>query len=109
MDAFIKIHGESHLFVGSRPKNANESMNRLELAKGISSAANFARDSRARRSHMPNGKNARVLTSTTAVAKLFFPRYVERSGEDSAIANIDGILDELSQKSKLESSGQEPP
>jgi hypothetical protein len=30
MDAFIKIHGESHIFIGSRPKTAGESLNRLE-------------------------------------------------------------------------------
>ncbi|PCG88965.1 Hypothetical protein PENO1_107300 [Penicillium occitanis (nom. inval.)] len=88
MDAFVKIHGESHIFVGSRPKNAKESLNRLELATGISSAANFARDSRSKRFHTPNGKNSRVLKPTTAVANLFFAHYV------------DG-------KSKLESSSKE--
>ncbi|KGO75476.1 hypothetical protein PITC_081830 [Penicillium italicum] len=107
MDAFLKIHGESHIFVGSRPKNAKDSLNRLELATGISSAANFARDSRSRRFHKPDGKNPRVLKPTTAVANLFFAQYVGGPGEDAGIGNIERILDELSQKSNLEPSSKE--
>ncbi|GLA93277.1 hypothetical protein AtubIFM57143_010626 [Aspergillus tubingensis] len=86
MDAFIKIHGESHIFIG------------------ISSAANLARDSRSKPFHKPDGKNPRLLKPTTAVANLFSPKYVEGLAEDAGIVNIDRILDELSQKSKLESS-----
>lgn len=108
MDAFIKIHGESHIFVGSRPKNAKESLNRLELATGISSAANFARDARSKRFHKPDGKNPRMLKPTTAVANLFFAQYVGGPEEDAGILHIDKILDELSQKSKLEPSSKEP-
>ncbi|RLL99449.1 hypothetical protein CFD26_104363 [Aspergillus turcosus] len=107
MEAFIKIHGESHIFIGSRPKNADESLNRLELATGISSAANFARDSRRKRFHKPDGKNPRLLKPTTAVANLFFAQYVGGYEEDAGISNIDRILDELSQKSKLASSSKE--
>ncbi|KAF9890863.1 hypothetical protein FE257_005439 [Aspergillus nanangensis] len=106
MDAFIKIHGEAHIFVGSRPKNVDESLNRLELATGISSAANFARDSRSKRFHKPDGKNARLLKPTTAVANLFFSQYVTGAEEDGGITKIDRILDELLQKSKLESSSK---
>jgi hypothetical protein len=106
LDAFIKIHGESHIFIGSRPKNANESLNRLELAAGVSSAANFARDSRSKRFHNPDGKNTRLLKPTTAVTNLFFARYAGAPEEDAGILNIDRILDELSQKSKLESSSK---
>ncbi|PWY91650.1 hypothetical protein BO94DRAFT_555459 [Aspergillus sclerotioniger CBS 115572] len=106
MDAFIKIHGESHIFIGSRPKNPKESLNRLELATGISSAANFARDSRSKRFHKPDGKNPRLLTPTTAVANLFFAQYVN-GAKDGGIGDIDSILDELSQKSKLETSTTE--
>lgn len=106
MDAFIKIHGESHIFVGSRPKNANKSLNRLELATGISSAANFARDSRSKRFHKPDGKNARLLRPTTAVASLFFAQYVGGPEDGAGISHVDRILDELSQKSKLEPSNK---
>ncbi|KAL5340459.1 hypothetical protein BJX70DRAFT_361012 [Aspergillus crustosus] len=100
MDAFINIHGESHIFVGSRPKNATESLQRLELATGISSPANFARDSRNKKEfHKPNGTTERVLAPTTTVAKLFFTQYV--SGlEDGGIAHFDRILDELAQQSQ---------
>lgn len=107
MDAFVKIHGESHIFIGSRPKNAKESLNRLELATGISSAVKLARDSRGRRSYKPDGRNARVLKPTTAVASLFFAQYVSGSEEDAGISNMDRILDDLSQRSKLESSSKE--
>lgn len=107
MDAFLKIHGESYIFVGSRPKNAKESLNRLELATGISSAANFARDSRSRRFYKPNGKNLRLLKSTTTVANLFFALYVGGPEENVGIVNIYRILDELSQKSNLELLGKE--
>ncbi|PLN80412.1 hypothetical protein BDW42DRAFT_201293 [Aspergillus taichungensis] len=103
------IHGESHIFIGSRPKNAGESLNRLELATGISSAVNFARDSRSKsfQFHKPDGKNARVLKPTTAVAKLFFAQYGGGTEEGGGIANIDRILDELVQKSKLEPSSKD--
>jgi hypothetical protein len=110
MDAFIKIHGESHIFIGSRPTNAAESLQRLELATGISSATNFARDSRNKSEwHKPNGKDARVLTPTSAVANLFFEQYVSGpdpfAGEAAGIAGFDTILDQLSQqKLRLESS-----
>ncbi|CAG8406252.1 unnamed protein product [Penicillium salamii] len=107
IDAFIKIHGESHIFIGSRPKHAEESINRLELATGISSATNFARNSRTKDFHKPDGKNVRVLTPTTAVANLFFARYVGGSEEDAGIFHIDKVLDQLSQQSKLESSSKE--
>ncbi|EER29844.1 hypothetical protein CPC735_011620 [Coccidioides posadasii C735 delta SOWgp] len=107
MDAFIKIHGESHIFIGSRPKNANESLKRLELATGISSAANFARDSRSKRFHKPDGKNPRLLKPTTVVANLFFAQYVGGPEEDAGVLNVDRILDKLSQKLKLESSSKE--
>ncbi|KMU75276.1 hypothetical protein CISG_04695 [Coccidioides immitis RMSCC 3703] len=107
MDAFIKIHGESHIFIGSRPKNANESLKRLELATGISSAANFARDSRSKRFHRPDGKNPRLLKPTTVVANLFFAQYVGGPEEDAGVLNVDRILDKLSQKLKLESPSKE--
>jgi hypothetical protein len=48
-----------------------------------------------------------VLNPTTAVANLFFAQYVGGPGEDAGILRIDRILDELSQKSKLESSSKE--
>lgn len=107
MDAFIQIHGESHIFIGSRPKNASESLNRLELATGISSAANFARDTRKNRVHKPDGKTARLLEPTTAVANLFCAQYVKGVTQDAGIGNIDRVLDELIKKSNLENSSKE--
>ncbi|KAL5363557.1 hypothetical protein BJX96DRAFT_187077 [Aspergillus floccosus] len=102
MEAFIKIHDESHIFIGSRPKNASESMNRLELATGISSAARFARDSRNKEYdfHRPDGKNPRVLSPTTIISEMFRPQYVVCVGEGDGIRNIDQVLDKLSQEER---------
>ncbi|EIT82643.1 hypothetical protein AO1008_01787 [Aspergillus oryzae 100-8] len=74
MEAFIEIHGESHIFIGSRPKKAGESLNRLELATGISSAARFARDSRNK-----DGKNPRVLTPTTTISTMFLKLLIKNN------------------------------
>ncbi|KAJ6004691.1 hypothetical protein N7540_013060 [Penicillium herquei] len=79
MDAFLEIHGESHIFVGSRPTNAKESLNRLELATGISSAANFARESRSRKFQKPNGKISRLLKPN-----LFFAQYTDKEHQKFA-------------------------
>jgi hypothetical protein len=108
METFIKIHGESHIFIGSRPKNASESLNRLELATGISSAARFARNPRDRQEfHRPDGKNPRVLTPTTTIANLFRSQYVAGLGEDDGIRNIDKALDTLSKEPPLKATGKE--
>lgn len=108
METFIKIHGESHIFIGSRPKNASESLNRLELATGISSATKFARDSRNRSDFQrPNGKNPRILEPTTTVANLFRGQYVVGiRKEEEGIENIDKVLDMLSQGSSLEATSK---
>ena len=103
MDAFIKIHSESHIFVSSRPKNATESLNRLQLATGISSLTKFARDSRSSRWHKPNGKTTRVLKPTTTIATLFFKEYVGGTRENIGIKDIHAILDELSKNVKSSS------
>ncbi|KAL4883353.1 hypothetical protein BJY04DRAFT_216652 [Aspergillus karnatakaensis] len=88
MDAFIKIHGESHIFVGARPKNATESLQRLELATGISSPV-----------AIPETKG----NFTSPTAKM--PDGPE--GVDSShvgLASFDKILNELVQKRELQSS-----
>jgi hypothetical protein len=96
METFIKIHGESHIFIGGRPKNASESLNRLELATGISSATNFARDSRRNEDfHRPSGKSRRLLKPTTTIANLFRVQYVGGLGAGEGIASIDRVLDKL--------------
>uniref|UniRef100_A0A093V3L9 Acetyl-CoA hydrolase n=1 Tax=Talaromyces marneffei PM1 TaxID=1077442 RepID=A0A093V3L9_TALMA len=91
MGAFVKIHGESHIFI----------------ATGISSAANFARNSRKKGFHTPDGKNSRVRKPTTEIANLFFAYYVDGSEQDAGFVNINRILDKLLQKSKLESHSKE--
>lgn len=99
MDTFIKIHGEDRIFVGSRPKDANESLKRLQLVTGVASAANLAPNSRNQgRMHRPDGK-ARLLEPTTAVAELFRGRYVANDQKRNVgIFNTDRLLDKLSQE-----------
>ena len=96
MDAFIHIHGESRIFVGSRPKNAAESLARLEMVTGISSATRFARDARARGLFRGAEGKARLLEPTTHVANLFRDRYVCNDySRNIGIANMEKVLDKM--------------
>jgi hypothetical protein len=101
IEAFINIHGESRIFVGSRPKDAAQSLNRLEAATGISSVSRFARD--ARRTdpwHPPDGKQGRLLEPTTKVANLFRDNYTKpEQARNIANADISMLLDELASTS----------
>jgi hypothetical protein len=90
MEAFINLHGENHIFVGSRPKDAAESLNRLETATGISSLARFARNARSPNTHWhkPDQKKARLLKPTTKVANMFRENYMTPAHTRN-IANAD--------------------
>ncbi|KAI7787411.1 hypothetical protein LA080_016486 [Diaporthe eres] len=107
IEAFIKIHGENRIFVGDRPKNAAESLNRLEAATGISSVTRFARDARRTRNwHLPDGKRNRLLEPTTKVANMFRDDY-GKSKQTRNIANADfgKLLDELTNTSATAKKG----
>ncbi|KAJ6008281.1 hypothetical protein N7540_012257 [Penicillium herquei] len=111
METFIKIHGESHIFVGSRPKNASESLNRFDLAIGISSAARFARDARNRPSFRPDRKVVRILKLTTTISAMLGAGYMAGPQSDGSfkfgisVGNIEEILDKLSQELSPKSTG----
>lgn len=105
MEMFIKIHGENRVFVGNRPKDAAQSLNRLELATGISSATRFASDSRHKDGafHRPDGNRTTTrllgptLGPTTKVANLFRYRYMTgKNTKDLAGANVEKFLNDLS-------------
>lgn len=99
MDAFIHIHKESRIFVGSRPKNAAESLARLEMVTGISSATKFASDARRRCPFQGAEGKARLLEPTTQVMNLFRDRYVANDHSRSVgIVNVDKVLDKLSKE-----------
>lgn len=107
IEAFIKIHGESHIFIGDRPENAAESLNRLEAATGISSITRFARDARRTGNwHRPDGKRNRLLEPTTKVANMFRGSY-GKSEQTRNIANADfgKLLDELTNTSRTAKKG----
>ncbi|KAL1852533.1 hypothetical protein Daus18300_012131 [Diaporthe australafricana] len=101
IEAFIKIHGENRIFVGDRPKNAAESLNRLQAATGISSVTRFARDSRRTGEwHRPDGKSSRLLEPTTRVTNMFRDSY-GKSEQTRNIANADfgRLLDDMTKTS----------
>ncbi|KAJ5700972.1 hypothetical protein N7493_012018 [Penicillium malachiteum] len=98
METFIKIHGESHIFIGSRPKNALESLNRFELAAGGSSTARLARDARKRTESRPDHKALRLLKPTTTVAKILEAQYVKSPSERDPTKNIVKVLDQISKE-----------
>ncbi|KAJ9504002.1 hypothetical protein H2202_000058 [Exophiala xenobiotica] len=105
MELFIKIHGEERIFIGNRPKDAAQSINRLEIVTGVSSVARLASDSRQRSHwHRPDGKNARHLEPTTKVTNLFRERYqyddpAKTNFPSLCSANVSTFLDELSETS----------
>ncbi|KAJ5720654.1 uncharacterized protein N7483_008588 [Penicillium malachiteum] len=105
METFIKIHGESHIFVGSRPKNASESSKQFNLATGEFSAARFARDARNRPHLGPDRKDSIPLKRTTTITEILETQYLQRSGESGDIGNIEKVLDKLSQELSSKSSG----
>lgn len=88
MELFLKIHGEDRIFIGDRPKDADQSLRRLELATGISSTTRFASNSRigAREWHKPDGKDPRILGPTTTCANLFRERY-----QDQIVGNVRNV------------------
>ncbi|CAI6330531.1 unnamed protein product [Periconia digitata] len=111
MELFIKIHGEDHIFMGSRPRNAEQALHRVEMLTGASSATRFAKDSRHAKSewHVPDGKSGRRLTPTTKTADLMRPYYcMKRIGatprqsiNDTALSRY---LNELLEKTEATST-----
>lgn len=101
IEAFISIHGENRIFVGDRPKNAAESLNRFEAATGISSVTRFARDSRRTGQwHRPDGKNSRLLEPTTRVTNMFRNSYGKfKQTRNIANADFGKLLDEMTNTS----------
>ena len=89
MELFIRIHGEDRIFFGDRPKDAAQSLNRLEIATGISSVANFASNPRRARGAWgrPDGKTDRRLEPTTKVVNMFRDRY-QQSGSVARARSI---------------------
>ncbi|KAH8589620.1 hypothetical protein B0O99DRAFT_636567 [Bisporella sp. PMI_857] len=105
IEMFIKIHGENRIFIGDRPKDAAQSLNRLEMVTGISSATRFARDSRQGRVgfHNPdkNWNAARLLEPTTKVVNLFRDQYMAGININAiSSANVEKLLNDLSDEAK---------
>ncbi|KAI9713960.1 MAG: hypothetical protein M1820_000690 [Bogoriella megaspora] len=98
MDLFIGIHGEERMFIGGRPKTANESLKKLYMATGATDVSNFARDSRnPGLGSRPNGK-ARLMESNAVVANMFEARYLENGQSKFSVDNVDKLLKEISPK-----------
>ena len=97
MDAFITVHGEEHIFVGGRPKTADESIKKLQIATGIRSASDFARGGRSaalRRQPATFGK-ARLMQPSAAVVNIFQDRYLADGPSKITVDNVEKLLDEI--------------
>lgn len=106
IEIFIRIHGEKHIFVGGRPKNASESLNRLELATqcaDISSVPRFARDAQQDTNawHAPGAREGRKLELTTRTAELFRDRYtLVNERRNLSNSDIDKLMSDLTSIAK---------
>lgn len=110
MELFLKIHGESNIFVGDRPKDAAQSLNRLELVTGISSATRFAKDSRKKQGdfHKPDGVGSarRLKPTATKAVNLVRNRYLQHTPGYTPLRSIEAaevgkFLEELSKESTM--------
>ena len=111
MELFIKIHGENNIFVGDRPRDAAQSLNRLELATGISSPTRFAKNPRGKKDsslgfHKPDSMHGgrRLKPTSTQAVNLFRKHYAEYTpgtapARSMHSADIGRFLDDLSQES----------
>ncbi|CAG7915523.1 unnamed protein product [Penicillium olsonii] len=106
MDAFIEIHGERNIFVGPRPRSVGESLYRLELQSGVSSAGNPTSDSQTGVLPDSSGETAKKIKCTTVVSNLFYARYVRGSKDTFSSFTIGRAVDELRQMLKLEPSDE---
>jgi hypothetical protein len=105
MELFIKIHGENRIFIGDRPKDAAQSLQRLEMATGISSATRFAHNSRRGGGdfHRPdtNGSTTRLLEPTTKVMNIFRDQYMAGKNVNAiSSVSVEKLLNELSDEAK---------
>lgn len=94
MELCITIHGESNIFVGNRPVDASQSLNRLELVTGIKSATRLVKGPRRQTPdfHRPDhGKSARELQHTrTKAVNLFRERYQSQDPDRPPAPGIHG-------------------
>lgn len=98
MDVFIDVHGAEHMFIGGRPKTADESLKKLRMATGVSSVSDFARGSRnASRRTMAEAKgNARLMEPSVAVKTIFQERYLMHGPSKISVDNVDKLIKEIS-------------
>ncbi|KAH6688328.1 hypothetical protein F5X68DRAFT_255210 [Plectosphaerella plurivora] len=82
MDIAQSIFGPQNFFIGNHPKTRPEYLKKFLLSIGMSAAA-FAQSGRAegRKLLVASKAGPRVLKGDAAVSKMFFPRYLERSGQ----------------------------
>ena len=98
MDVFIDIHGAEHMFVGGRPKTADESIKKLRLATGISTPSDFARDSRnpPRLPPATGHSTVRLMEPSVAVKNIFYDRYLTHGLSKLSVDNVDKLIKEIS-------------
>lgn len=82
------------MFVGARSKTADESMKKFQLATGVRSPSDFARDSRGRSSNPTPNAKARLMERSAAVANIFHDRYLTNGTSKMSIDNVDRLMKE---------------
>ncbi|KAH7329106.1 hypothetical protein B0I35DRAFT_487064 [Stachybotrys elegans] len=91
MDLFIKMHGEETIFMGPRPRNATESLERLARATDVSLAQEPPKD------HQPESdRTTMLLKPPTKTANIY--RYQHRKNQATGLifqfCDLHDLLDE---------------
>ncbi|KAI0021009.1 hypothetical protein F4780DRAFT_739756 [Xylariomycetidae sp. FL0641] len=97
MDVFIDLHGEEHIFIGGRPKTADEAIKKLRMATGTAKASDFAPNSRGAqgRSIANMQSSARTMEPGLAVKNIFQARYMEHGRSRISVDNVDQLIKEI--------------
>ena len=85
------------MFIGGRPTTAEESLKKLQIATGIASPSDFARNSRNSRRLPPASGHSTVqlMEPGTAVKNIFQDRYLVHGASKVSIDNVDKLIKEI--------------
>jgi hypothetical protein len=106
MDAFIAMHGEDQIFIGGRPKTAEDSKKKLLLATGIASPSDFARGARNRGQALSNNSKSRLMEPSAAVVNIFQDRYINNGTNKLSVDHVDRLLAEIAPRKGLDVNKQ---
>ena len=112
IEKLIDIHGENYVFLGARPRSLEDSINKLNLALGVSLQSVATRKEQRKRDKKPTSseKGARTLQNSISLANVFMERYCQSKPISLSQAHIEQVLREFSDKNdaKYDDSGKQP-